>query len=141
MPKNKPLFVLLVVLVIALAGIVGWKGTELSSTNEFCASCHVMKPMYESSFHNIHRAPQVNCKDCHLPNDNVVKLLSYKAYSGIKDVISNTVGPPEIIRTTAVSKKIIQTNCIRCHATLVQNIPFDGGKLCFDCHRSIPHAQ
>jgi cytochrome c nitrite reductase small subunit len=141
MHKHKLLFVFLVVLFVALVGVAGWKGIELSSTNQFCGSCHVMKPMYESSFHNVHRDPQVNCKDCHLPNDNVVKMLSYKAYSGIKDVVSNSMGPPDIIRTTATSKKIIQANCVRCHETTVQNIHNAGGNLCFECHRSIPHGQ
>ena len=140
MYKKMPVFLLTIGLALVITGFAGWKGVEISSTNEFCGSCHVMKPMLESSFHSVHRAPQVNCKDCHLPNDNVVKMLGYKAYSGIKDVVSNTVGPPDQIRVTLTSKKIIQSNCVRCHATLVQNISPDGGKYCFECHRSIPHG-
>lgn len=127
--------------VVVIIPIAGWKGVEYTSSDEFCTKCHVMEPQKETAFHTVHRSPQVNCKDCHLPNDNVVKMLAYKAYSGSKDIYSNVVGPPDILRTTNMSKTIIQNNCIRCHTTTVQNIKTTGGKQCFECHRDIPHGK
>lgn len=130
-------------LAFALVALVaaGWKGVEASSTNQFCGSCHVMQGNYESAYHSVHRPPDVNCKDCHLPNDNVVKMLGYKAYSGLKDVMVNAVGPPEVIRATSAGKKIIQANCARCHAALVQKVSKTNDRFCFDCHRGIPHGN
>lgn len=127
--------------LVIVIPIAGWKGVEYTSTDQFCTTCHVMKPQQESAYHTIHRAPQVSCKDCHLPHDNVVKMVAYKAYSGSKDVYSNLTGPPDIIRTTAASKDIIQANCIRCHQTVVQNMNTEGGMKCYECHRTIPHGN
>ncbi|MFZ3100629.1 MAG: NapC/NirT family cytochrome c [Desulfitobacteriaceae bacterium] len=130
-----------IIVIVILIPIAGWKGIEYTSSDAFCVKCHVMKSHRETAYHTVHRAPQVNCKDCHLPQDNVVRMLGYKAYSGAKDIYSNVVGPPAILRTTAMSKTIIQSNCIRCHSTTVQNIVSTGGKRCFECHREVPHGN
>lgn len=127
--------------VVAVVLTSGWKTVEYTSSDAFCVTCHVMQPKQESAYHTFHRAPQVTCRDCHLPQDNVVKMLGYKAYSGAKDVYSNLVGPPDHIRTTATSQSIIEANCIRCHQTTVQNIETSRGMQCFECHREIPHGN
>ena len=141
---------ILLAAILVIIPLAGWKGVEYTSTDDFCVTCHVMEPQKESAFHTIHRAPEVNCKDCHIPQDNVVRMIGYKALSGSKDIYSNVVGPPDIIRTSAMSKDIIENNCIRCHSTTVQNIATTGtpttkgsagGTRCFECHRSIPHGN
>ena len=131
---------LLLGLLSVVVLLAGWKGIEATSTDQFCVTCHIMEPMAEASVHTAHRLPEVQCKDCHLPHDNPVKMLGFKAYSGIKDVAINAVGPPDVIRATPISQDIIQVNCIRCHEGLVKNMNTEG-RYCFDCHRSIPHGN
>lgn len=127
--------------LIVIISIGGWKGIEYTSSDTFCTKCHVMESYRETAYHTAHRAPQVNCKDCHIPQDNVIKMIAYKGYSGAKDIYSNVMGPPNILQTTVMSKGIIQNNCIRCHSTTVQNIATTDGKRCFECHRQIPHGK
>ncbi len=68
-----------------------------------------------------------------------------KGRQGAHDVFVFTTGTtPEVLRANANSQKIIQSNCIRCHQTTVEDIvmgaqPFD--RKCWDCHRSVAHGQ
>jgi len=127
--------------MIVIIPIAGWEAIEYTSTDDFCTKCHVMKDYRETASHTAHRNPQVNCKDCHIPQDNVVRMIAYKGYSGAKDIYSNVMGPPDIIHTTTMSKGIIQANCIRCHSATVETIAKTDGKRCFECHRAIPHGK
>ena len=133
----KPLILIVSLFVIVIAG---WKGIEATSADSFCTTCHIMKPMADSAGHTIHRLPEVSCKDCHLPHDNVAKMLGFKAYSGLKDLAINAVDPPELVRASAATQSIVQSNCIRCHRTMVENINTEN-QSCFDCHRSVPHGN
>ena len=131
---------LLLSLILLIVLIAGWKGIEATSADPFCTTCHIMEPMARASTHTVHRLPEVQCKDCHLPHDNPVKMFGFKAYSGIKDVVINAVGPPEVIRASAATGEIVQENCIRCHQTVVKNMNTENRR-CIDCHRSIPHGN
>lgn len=141
-PRLKKWLLLAVPVILALAVFVRYE-FEHTSTNQYCGyTCHIMRPAYESSFHNVHREEMnVNCRDCHLPEENLAETLVYKAYSGARDYYKNTFDPPDVLRTTDWSRDIIQSNCIRCHQTVVEHINISGGKLCFECHRGIPHGQ
>jgi cytochrome c nitrite reductase small subunit len=116
---------------------------EHTSTTQYCAtSCHIMKPAGETSFHSVHREEnQVNCRDCHIPQNNIPVALVYKGYSGARDIYKNTFDPPDVLHTTEWSRKIIQENCIRCHQSVVERINTSDGKLCFECHRGEPHDK
>lgn len=140
--KNKRLLIISSLLVLLLVLITRYE-FEHTSTNLYCSTaCHIMRPYYESSFHSIHREENnVNCRDCHIPENNLAEALAYKAYSGAKDYYKNIFAPPKAILTTEWSKNIIQDNCIRCHYTIVEKINHTGGKRCFECHRGIPHDQ
>jgi len=107
---------------------------------QFCANCHVMKPMYESAFHSAHR--EVTCNDCHAPHDNLVERVIYKGISGTKDAYVYFLGEmPDVIETNARSHAIIDDNCKRCHTDLVAVVgPQPAGKRCFACHRHTPHG-
>ena len=114
---------------------------ERTSTTHYCGTtCHIMKPPYETSFHSTHRETNgVGCKDCHIPHDNILEQIAYKGYSGARDYYKNTFAQPDVIHAKEWSKKIIQRNCIRCHATVVERINVNNGKRCFECHRGEPH--
>ena len=125
----------LLVFFVASAG-AAMKYTERA---QFCNSCHVMAPMFNSWGHSAHR--QVSCNDCHAPAGKGEKLF-FKATSGLGHVYANTLGEvPENIRMKEKSARIIQANCLRCHGELLADTKMGGGKYCFDCHRDTPHGQ
>ncbi|MHB8169932.1 MAG: cytochrome c nitrite reductase small subunit [Thermincolia bacterium] len=124
-------------LLVAGGATAGLKYTEKPG---FCVSCHVMEPMQTTWEHSAHGGV-VGCNDCHAPADKVEKIL-YKAISGTGHMYFNTTGQiPDNIRALEKSRKIIQSNCVRCHSQLVNDTKMGGGKYCFECHRSTPHGQ
>ena len=140
--KTKRMLVIGLPVVLSLVLITRYE-FEHTSTNRYCVTeCHIMKPYYESAFHNIHREENnVNCRDCHIPENNLAEALVYKAYSGARDYYKNTFAPPKALLPKEWSKNIIQENCVRCHAIVVERINHTDGKRCFECHRGIPHEQ
>ncbi len=145
---RKYLFLFAGILVAAAAlGVFAWvtdAPAYLGHEAATCNNCHVMDAQYESWAHAGHAQAAV-CTDCHLPHQNFVSYYTYKGYSGMKDVLSFTLKLyPDAIRATAQTDRIIQANCIRCHAGTVDAIvygaqPFD--RQCWSCHRSVAHGE
>jgi len=110
-----------------------------SSQPSFCNGCHVMEAQYEAWMHaGAHRRGK--CVDCHLPNENRTIHYVWKAIDGMKDVLFFYSGSvPERIRLTDHGKKVLQTNCIRCHESTVMAI--DHERQCWTCHRRISHTM
>lgn len=110
---------------------------------EFCGECHVMDEQVETYLHSAHRLG-ANCGDCHIPH-SLVPGAMYKAYTGTKDLIGVIRDQdPYHIQASETAKEIIQENCLRCHEDLLGEIgdtSEEGGKYCFDCHRSTPHIK
>jgi len=110
---------------------------------DFCGSCHLMDEQVSSYLHSPHRNA-ANCGDCHDPHA-LVTGSAYAAYSGARDVyrvVTNSA--PLEIRTTNLSKKILQENCMRCHGDLMGDIAdtsHNGGDYCFHCHQEIVHER
>lgn len=110
---------------------------------EFCGQCHAMDEQVDTYLHSAHRLGS-SCGDCHVPHD-LVAGSAYKAYTGTRDVIAvvtNTV--PGVIRVSETGKKVIQENCLRCHGDIMGeagDTRRNGGRYCFDCHRSTPHLK
>lgn len=129
--------------LLVICGVFLVAQYERSSTTQYCGTtCHIMKPLYESSFHSTHRETnEIGCNDCHIPHDNILEQIVYKGYSGARDYYKNTYDQPDVLQTKEWSKRIIQRNCIRCHSTVVKEINISDGKQCFDCHRGEPHDQ
>lgn len=134
-------------ILVAALGIFAWvtdAPAYLGHEASTCNNCHVMDAQYENWSHAAHARAAV-CTDCHLPHQNFVSYYLYKGYSGMKDVLSFTFKTyPAAIRATAQTDRIIQANCIRCHAGTVDAIlagaqPFD--RDCWDCHRSVAHGE
>lgn len=140
-----PLYIAAVAAVLAFGIFVfvtdapAYAGTNPST----CNNCHIMDSEYENWYHAGH-AEAATCVECHLPHDNLVSYYLAKARTGMHDVyVFSTGQTPVLIRLKPDTKKIIQANCIRCHASTVENIlagPQAFDRNCWDCHRSVAHS-
>lgn len=88
--RNKILLILFISFVIGiLLTVFGNKAIEYTSTDEFCASCHVHPHVFASwklSTHFDNKSGiSVHCVECHLPPEGQGYLVE-KARLGIKDV-------------------------------------------------------
>lgn len=114
----------------------------LSEAN-FCGTCHAMDFEVDTYLHSSH-AKEANCGECHDPHGLVTGSM-YAAYTGSRDVyrvVTNTT--PAEIRATEMSKKVLQSNCLRCHGDVMGEVGDtieNGGVYCFQCHRNIVHPK
>jgi predicted CXXCH cytochrome family protein len=140
------LFAIFSVLLIFLAVMTGG-AAQYTSRSQFCMSCHIMQPYYDSWAESPHK--DVNCIKCHFPPgagekirgklQGLVQLIKY---------VTATAGP-------RLSAEIPDESCLRCHDTRLlagrvdfHGIPFDhrphltqerrGKRLrCTSCHNQI----
>ncbi|AKS38810.1 nitrate/TMAO reductase membrane-bound tetraheme cytochrome C subunit [Anoxybacillus gonensis] len=134
------------VIVFLFVGIVGTVAAAetLSYTDsaQFCSNCHIMNEAHDSFAASTHA--NIACNDCHLPHDNVVNKLVFKAKAGMTHVYFNTLGSkkiPKVLHATTASKDVINKNCISCHEATIQNVSHDAKENCFSCHRDVPHGK
>ncbi len=104
-----------------------------------CANCHVMAGHYagwQAAPH--HRA--ATCNDCHTPAGPISKYV-VKALNGYHHSMAFTMGGyPDAIRARPESAEVVEANCRRCHADLVDGISHGGGS-CIHCHASVGHLR
>ncbi len=123
----------------------------LSDAPETCINCHVMVPQYATWNHSSHRE-HASCNDCHVPHDNVFNKYYFKAADGLRHATMFTLRlEPEVIKIKKAGIDVVQDNCTRCHSFVNENITvnypnlkdvhFGNGKLCWDCHREVPHGK
>jgi len=134
-----------------------------TSTPDFCASCHEIKPAvvaWRSSTHtNNASGVVVDCMDCHLPApQDTFDFFFAKTYHGIKDVaIHFFVGKydQEKARNNAYAA-FDNRECQKCHRNLL-HMPHKRGamlahrsviyakpgyeKKCVDCHYDLVHSE
>lgn len=137
---------------VAVGGLLGLgmatfdyaEGTSYLSTDPAaCANCHIMWSQYDSwqkaSHHTV-----ATCVDCHLPHDFVGKYLA-KAENGWNHSKGFTLQDfPEPIRITPKNARILQDNCLRCHADLVHAQTggrADDAPRCARCHGDVGHGE
>jgi len=137
---------LLILLAGIFAGIVLFAATagtlNATDTAEFCASCHV----YESTINHFNNSSHanLNCNDCHTPNDSLLGKYTYKAKSAVGHVYMTTLGAselPDVIHASSDSKEITQQNCLNCHSQSMKGVALDARDSCIDCHRHVPHGK
>lgn len=152
-----PVTVVATLLVIFL----GNKAVVATSTNDFCASCHIhphstdswkLSTHYDNK-HGIH----VKCVDCHLPPHGEGYLVE-KTKTGLRDVYGKLFKDPENLNWEAKSqieyakKHAYEASCIHCHQN---NYPLGltaegreahlyyeqkAGELhCINCHITVGH--
>ena len=134
-----------------------------TSTPDFCASCHEIKPAviaWRSSTHtNNASGVVVDCMDCHLPApQNTINFFFAKSYHGVKDVVIHFLGGEydrEKARNNAYAA-FENSECQKCHRNLL-NMPYKRGamlahrsvlyarpgyeKKCVDCHYDLVHSE
>ena len=142
----KLVLIVVALVLIALVGL-GLYVTDftayMGNNPSTCNNCHVMDAVYESWYHSGHKL-WANCNDCHTPHALIPKYI-VKAQSGYHHVTAFISGNiPVAIRAKPSSKKVVQENCIRCHAETVSTMldsvtEFD--RNCFDCHRTVAHGE
>ena len=116
-----------------------------TSTPEFCASCHEIKPAvvaWRSSTHTNNAAGVVvDCMDCHLPApEDTFDFFFAKTYHGIKDVaIHFLVGEYDQEKARELAYTHFDNSmCQKCHRNLL-HMPTQRGAML--AHRSVLHAR
>ena len=116
-----------------------------TSTPEFCALCHEIKPAvraWRASTHvNNAVGVMADCMDCHLPApQHMFDFFFAKTYHGMKDVVVHFVGDPYDRAKTRESAYVAFDNdqCLKCHRNLLNMPNRRGGML---AHRSVLYAR
>ncbi|MDP2653314.1 MAG: cytochrome c nitrite reductase small subunit [Candidatus Omnitrophota bacterium] len=122
----------------------------LSEDPRTCINCHVMVPQYETWQKGSH-GRDVTCMDCHVPHDNIIHKYEFKAKDGTRHATIFTLRQEQqVIRIKPEGRAVVQENCIRCHSGILQDVSIHkttyedylkgDGKLCWECHRDVPHG-
>jgi cytochrome c nitrite reductase small subunit len=114
----------------------------LGNDPQTCANCHVMQVKLDGWIKSPHKAV-ATCNDCHTPHDLIGKYET-KANNGFWHSYYFTTGDfPDNIRITRRSHAIVEENCRRCHADIVEAM--DGAHVeedkltCVTCHDDVGH--
>jgi formylglycine-generating enzyme len=147
--------------VVALLIFLGNKVVVKTSSDEYCASCHIHPHSTQSWKRSTHydnkRGIQVHCVDCHLPPHGEGYLVE-KAKTGIRDIWAKTFRDSasfnweEKSQIAHATRHTFETSCTHCHQN---NYPLgltkDGreahlyyerqaGDLhCINCHITVGH--
>jgi cytochrome c-type protein NapC/trimethylamine-N-oxide reductase cytochrome c-type subunit TorC len=134
-----------------------------TSTPEFCASCHEIKPAvtaWRASTHTNNAAGVVvDCMDCHLPApQDTFEFFFAKTYHGAKDVMKHFMGGKyDRGRAREAAYAAFDNDmCQKCHRNLLYMPGQRGamlahrsvvyarpgyGKKCIDCHYDLVHSD
>jgi cytochrome c nitrite reductase small subunit len=123
----------------------------LSDDPDACINCHIMFPQYATWQHSSH-GRVTNCNDCHVPHSSTLAKYYFKAKDGLRHSALFTLRRErQVIQAIPESRAVIQENCIRCHARVVEEVTgapggahgtgAAAGRACVDCHREVPHGR
>src|SRR3954464_6646496 len=109
-----------------------------------CANCHIMNPQYDSWAKSPHHA-NARCVDCHLPHEFVPKYLAKAEHGYLHSKGFTFQDFEEPIRIKPRSARILQENCLKCHADFVHDIvagstTAETSVECVHCHRGVGHG-
>jgi len=147
---SRTLLPTLVVLAV-LAGVgsftfrYGQGLSYLSTDPQACRNCHIMNQQFDSWQKSSHHMA-ASCVDCHLPHGFVGKYLA-KAENGYKHSKAFTLQNfHEPIMITPKNSRILQENCIACHADMVHmitenGVPGNRDLACVHCHLTVGHGE
>lgn len=112
------------VITTSLILFLGNKAVVKTSTDEFCASCHIHPHSTQtwklSTHYDNQRGIHVHCVDCHLPPHGEGYLVE-KVKTGVRDVYGKLFKDPESFNWEAKSQidyavgHTFETSCIHCH--------------------------
>jgi cytochrome c nitrite reductase small subunit len=110
-----PKTVLIVVVVAVLGVVAAAVAIPLTSAPKFCATCHTIKPSYESWVQSSHK--DVTCVACHV-RPTFEGLMQDKIIKGTHDVwitFFGTPKKPEDLKATVYSEV-----CLSCHRNMLR---------------------
>jgi cytochrome c nitrite reductase small subunit len=115
----------------------------LSSDPRACVNCHVMNEQYDGWLKSGHRHAAA-CVECHLPATGIARWIA-KADHGFRHSAAFTLQNfKEPIEITPRDRRLVQANCVRCHAALVHDLSAaDEGRGplgCLHCHVAAGHG-
>lgn len=164
MKKNAIVAIVLIAIGIVIAFpifSISYYTMVRTSTPEFCATCHEIKPAvraWQASTHTNNAAGiVVDCMDCHLPApQDTFDFFFAKTYHGIKDVaIHFFVGEYDREKARKLAYASFDNDqCQKCHRNLLHMPGNRGGMLahrtvlfarqgyekkCVDCHYDLVH--
>ncbi|MBN2597831.1 SUMF1/EgtB/PvdO family nonheme iron enzyme [Labilibaculum sp.] len=163
--KNKFLLFILWSFLFALALVTGSKGIDnLSSSDEYCMSCHVHSHSDNewkiSSHHNNKSGVVIHCVDCHLPPKEHIAYWPEKITAGSRDLYSYWCKDTDQInwdeKSTLENAKhhTFNESCIKCHQNLFPlNLSKKGDEAhlyyknnkadldCINCHIGVGHGE
>ena len=123
----------------------------LSDDPRACVNCHIMAPQYATWQKGSH-GRVATCNDCHVPHDTMLRHYAFKAMDGGRHSYMFTFRlEPQVIQMHEPGIRVVQENCIRCHTDQMHKTSLPEmtgrkalageGKLCWDCHRDVPHGS
>ena len=150
--------IVLLVLAGVVCGLVGLFMYLLRAHTYFigdnpsaCVNCHIMTPYYATWSHSSH-GRDATCNDCHVPHQNLAVYYGFKAMDGLKHTAYFLAhAERQAPKAEDLTGQVVMDNCIRCHTQLNQEFVTtgrkgympqqrEGGKVCWDCHRTVPHG-
>jgi cytochrome c nitrite reductase small subunit len=116
----------------------------LGTNPKTCDNCHIMNDQYDSWRKGPHHAV-AGCADCHLPHAIIPKYLAKMSngYHHSKGFTFQDFHEPIMIKPH--NARILQDNCLHCHADFVHAI-VQGSKTeadavrCVHCHQGVGHG-
>ncbi len=126
--------------------IVTATALQLTSTPQFCRSCHEMMPEYVTWKASAHS--QINCIDCHI-EPGTDKFLVHKVES-IKELYDHLTG--RVYTPITMDVPIKDEVCERCHTSnrvvtpsgdikIPHKVHKDNKVPCVKCHEAVAHAR
>ena len=162
-----------VLLILVIGGILGIlfsmgfnTAMKMTSTTEFCVSCHEMEIPWEnfkatSHYENRH-GYSVDCKDCHIPQETIPKMI--RKVEAAREVWGHWTGIIDTPEKYAAHRPAMQKReldrlrandsqeCRNCHeparvkldlqsaaARKAHSALEESGKTCIDCHSGLAH--
>lgn len=106
-----------IVILAILAGAVALGGVAVPLTDHprFCASCHNIRPSFESWVASSHK--DVTCVACHV-RPGVEGFVHDKAYAGLKDVAIYLFGTPTDAHNLQAT--VSSDVCLSCHRAILR---------------------
>lgn len=162
--KKLVIIAIIGVLIGILISYSTYVGVEKTAGENFCSSCHTMKPMVESYKLDVHGGNnqfgfKAQCTDCHLPHNNAANYLLTKAQTGINDVFFESFTNTSKInwqeKLKQPNKFVYDSGCLKCHSNLqeesLQNqraflahrayFAKTTTQSCVDCHSNVGHKD
>lgn len=149
--------------VFAMAGVafglallvahISRAASYISDAPDACINCHIMNSAYATWQHGSH-ALTAQCVDCHLPHQNPVATLAFKARDGLRHSYVFTFRlEPQVLELSHGAVPVVQGNCLRCHSGRFDMVRLAAvaERRCWDCHDGVhggaislsgtPHAR